>query len=133
MLLHVTSLYAAALGALLLYLSINVIKARRAARVSVGDGGDDALLRAIRAQGNFAEYTPLGLILIALIEANGFPVWVVHGLGALLVLGRGLHAVGLAPGDKRMKFRVRGMEMTFAVIALGVLINLGGFVWALVR
>ena len=129
MLLHATSLYAAVLGALLIFLSVKVIKARRGARVSVGDGGDDALLRAIRTQGNFAEYTPLALILIALIEVNGISVWIVHGLGALLVVGRGLHAMGLTPGDARMKYRVRGMQLTFGVIALGAAVNLGGFVW----
>ena len=133
MLLHATSLYAALLGGLLIYLSINVIKARRSARVSVGDGGDDALLRAIRTQGNFAEYTPLALILIAAIEVNGLSVWVVHGLGAALVAGRGLHAFGLAPGDGKMPLRVRGMQITFAVIALAVVINLGGFVWGFLK
>ncbi len=133
MLLHATSLYAAILGGLLLYLSIKVIKARRAARVSVGDGGDEALLRAIRTQGNFVEYTPLCLILIGLVEANGLSVWLVHGLGVLLVAGRGLHALGLAPGDGKMPFRVRGMQLTFLAIALAVAANLGGFVWGFVN
>ncbi len=133
MTLHATSLYAALLGALLIYLSINVIKARRNARVSVGDGGDDALLRAIRTQGNFVEYTPLTVILIALIEGNGLPVWLVHGLGVLLVAGRCLHAFGLAPGDGKMALRVRGMQLTFLVIALAATINLGWFVWGFLK
>lgn len=133
MTLHATSLYAALLGALLLYLSINVIKARRNARVSVGDGGDDALLRAIRTQGNFIEYAPVSLLLIAMIEANGFPVWLVHGLGILLVAGRGLHSFGLAVGDGKMPLRVRGMQITFLVIAIAVVVNLGGFVWGFLK
>lgn len=131
--LHATSLYAGLLGCLLLYLSVNVIKRRRSAKVSVGDGGDDALLRAIRSQGNFTEYAPVALILIGLIEINGFPLWMVHGLGVVLVVGRGLHAMGLPLGDKDMRYRVLGMQLTFAVIALGAVINLAGFVWGFVR
>jgi len=133
MILNATSLYAALLAGLLLYLSLNVIKQRKSARISVGDGGDDALLRAIRVQGNFVEYTPIALILVGLIEFNGFPAWVVHGLGVALVLGRGLHAMGLPLGDKDMRFRIFGMQLTFAVIALGAAINLGGVVWGFVR
>ncbi len=130
--LHATSLYAGLLACLLLYLSVNVIKRRRTAKVSVGDGGDDALLRAIRSQGNFTEYAPVALILIGLIEFNGFAAWVVHGLGIGLVLGRGLHAMGLPLGDKDMRYRVLGMQLTFAVIALGAVINIAGFIWGFV-
>ena len=49
------------------------------------------------------------------------------------MLGRGLHAMGLPLGDKDMRFRVFGMQLTFAVIALGAAINLGGAVWGFVR
>ena len=133
MILHATAFYAALLALLLIYLSINVIKRRKSARVSVGDGGDDALLRAMRTHGNFCEYVPIALILIALTEANGFPAWLVHPLGVLLVAGRGLHAFGLAPGDGNMKQRVLGMQLTFAVIATAAAVNLGGFVWGLVQ
>ena len=133
MALHATALYAGLLAFLLIYLSINVIKRRRNAKVSVGDGGDDALLRAMRTHGNFCEYTPIALILIALVELTGFPAWLVHVLGVALLAGRGLHAFGLAPGDGNMRQRVLGMQLTFAVIATAALFNLGGFVWGLVQ
>ncbi|MGZ9080482.1 MAG: MAPEG family protein, partial [Burkholderiales bacterium] len=58
----VTPLYAALLGLWLLVLSLRVVQQRRAARVSLGDGGNTALQRAIRAQGNFVEYVPLALL-----------------------------------------------------------------------
>ena len=57
MILNATSLYAALLAGLLLYLSLNVIKRRKSARISVGDGGDDALLRAIRVAGQLSRNT----------------------------------------------------------------------------
>jgi uncharacterized membrane protein YecN with MAPEG domain len=35
-----------------------------------GDGGDPEMSQAIRAHGNFAEYVPLGLILLGLVRAG---------------------------------------------------------------
>ena len=46
-----------ALSAFILYrISINVIVERRKNKVSLGDDGNRALMRRIRAQGNFIEY-----------------------------------------------------------------------------
>ena len=95
MFLPATSLYAGLLGLMLVLLSALVIRVRIRARVSLGDGGDDALVRAIRAQANFAEYTPMALVLIALAEIQGAPGWVIHLLGLTLLAGRVAHAVGL--------------------------------------
>jgi len=61
----VTPVYAAILVALFLSLSVRVIGLRRRLKVAVGDGGSEPLLRAIRAQANFAEYVPFSLLLIA--------------------------------------------------------------------
>jgi uncharacterized membrane protein YecN with MAPEG domain len=77
--------YAAVLALFYVYLSVRTIGFRRKAKVSVGDGGDDGLLRAIRVHANFAEYVPIALILIALIESQDGPASLVHGLGALLI------------------------------------------------
>ena len=85
--LHATALYAGILALLLMYLSFGVIKLRKSARISIGDGGDEALRRAMRVQANCAEYVPISLILIGLIEANGLPFWLVHALGIVLVAG----------------------------------------------
>ncbi len=35
-----------------------------------GDAGDAELIQAVRAHGNFSEYVPLGLILLALVRAG---------------------------------------------------------------
>lgn len=67
----VTPLYAAALTALFISLSLRVIALRRSGRVSLGDAGDPALLARIRAQGNCAEYAPLGIVLLLLAELAG--------------------------------------------------------------
>ena len=60
----VTPLYAALLALWFVVLSLHVIRCRREARVSLGDGGNGRLQRAIRAQANFAEYVPLALVLL---------------------------------------------------------------------
>ena len=36
-------------------------------KIGIGDGGDKALARKIRVHGNFVEYVPLGLLLMALL------------------------------------------------------------------
>ena len=67
----VTGLYAAPLAGLVIVLSARVIIYRRGKAISLGDGGDAVLLARMRAQGNFAEYAPFGLILMLIAEIQG--------------------------------------------------------------
>lgn len=63
--------------------------------VVFGDGNDETLRRRNRAFGNFIEYVPMCLIMLALIEiagANEIFLWLV---GSLLVVGRIIHALGM--------------------------------------
>jgi uncharacterized membrane protein YecN with MAPEG domain len=66
----VTSIITAILTAIFIKLSFAVIGLRRKNKVGLGSGGHDDLERAIRAQGNFAEYVPFGILLIACLELN---------------------------------------------------------------
>ena len=75
------SLYAALLGLLFIFLSIRVIQVRRALLVPLGDDGDERLLRVRSVHANFAQYTPFCIVLIALIEIQGGPLLLIHGLG----------------------------------------------------
>ena len=52
------------LGLLYMTLTAQVVRQRQKHNVSLGDGGVEAVQIAIRAHGNFAEYTPLALILL---------------------------------------------------------------------
>jgi len=117
--LPVTALYAALLAFLLLWLSIQVIKERRRSRVSLGAGEDAALLQATRAHGNFAEYVPICLIMLALLEGLGVSVWALHALGAGLLAGRLAHGIGLLHQPHKLLLRQIGMALTFAVLGLG--------------
>lgn len=122
-----TAFYASLLSILLVVLGVRIIKLRRKLKVSTGNGGNDSLQLAIRTHANFIEYTPIALILLACIEFNGFaPVWCVHMVGLLLLVGRFAHAYGLS--NNVMKFRVKGMQLTFASIVFASAINVVGVV-----
>ncbi len=125
MTLSITPLYAGLVGLLFVYLSVQVIQGRFRAKVSVGDGDDKALRKRIRVQGNCAEYAPIGLLLLAMAEIQGAPVWVVHLLGLMLLVGRILHAVGLGLTPQNILMRQSGMALTLLMLILAALANVG--------
>ena len=95
MLLPATLTAAAACALVNIWLSIRIGRVRTAQKISIGDGGHDLLSRRMRAQLNFAENTPLVLILIAGIELAGKGgAWLLP-LGGLYALGRVAHGVGM--------------------------------------
>lgn len=115
----ITALYAGPLALLAIVLAFNVSKMRVKHKVGMGDGGVPELIQAMRVQGNFTEYAPLGLMLILLVELLAFPAFAVHGLGLALVLGRLAHAIGFARNPGRSLGRFLGMILTWGVLALG--------------
>ena len=118
MTIHNTILYAALLAALFLVLTFRTIHFRRGLRVALGDGGSNALQRAIRAHANFAEYVPIAILLLALVEATGGSVVLMHALGGALLLGRLLHALGISRVREPLPLRMVGMVLTTGVIAV---------------
>ncbi len=121
---NATPLWAALLALLYLWLAAQVIRARYRTRTALGSGGDPGLERAIRAHANFAEYVPLALVLLALAELQGAATWLLHGLGAALLVGRALHGFGISRTDEVLLFRSSGMALTFAVLVTGAFLNL---------
>ncbi len=119
--LEITALYAALLGLLFILLSARVSKYRLRGHVSLGDGNVAELGQAIRAHGNFAEYVPLALILIALLEALGAAAAIVHTLGAMLLLGRILHAWGMSQPNAVHNARKFGIVLTWLSIAVAAI------------
>lgn len=115
MLITVTAFYAGLLSLLLLFLSARILGLRRRLRVSLGDGGDESLRRAIRMHGNAVETIPIGLLLLLLIEMMGYSIYILNGVGLCLLLGRLLHPYGLA-GAGHMWARVSGMVLTWIAL-----------------
>ena len=84
----VTSIIASLLTIIFVKLSFAVIGLRRKNKVGLGSGGHEDLERAIRTQGNFAEYAPFGIILVACLELNGAPWCLVAIPGIVLIILR---------------------------------------------
>ncbi len=124
-LLTITPVYAAILGLMFIYLSIRVIKQRRSAKVSIGDGDNPALRKAIAVHNNFSQYVPLTLLLIAFVELNHTSAIITHGLCACLLIARVAHAYGLAQPVQIMKLRQLGALLTFGVIGFAAFYLLG--------
>lgn len=124
-----TSIIAAILTIIFVKLSFAVIGLRRKNKVGLGSGGYDDLERAIRAQGNFAEYVPIGLILIACLELNGAPWWLVISPGITLIIGRLIHAKGINEPPPNFSSRVLGMKFTFGTLITLATLNLGWALW----
>lgn len=115
--LPMTALYAGMLGLILVALSFMVIRQRLRAKVELFDGGDPQLGRAIRVQGNFTEYLPLALILMAAVEINGAPDLYLHIGGSVLLVARLFHAYGLTKSSGPSAGRFIGTIGTFIFIA----------------
>ena len=127
-----TSIIAAILTIIFVKLSFAVIDLRRKNKVGLGSGGYDDLERAIRAQGNFAEYVPIGLILIACLELNGAPWWLVILPGIALIIGRLIHAKGINEPPPNFSSRVLGMKFTFGTLITLAILNVGWPLYSLV-
>lgn len=129
----VTPLYAGLLVLLFLVLSLRVIRARSAG-IWLGDGGDKNLLRVIRGHANFAEYVPLALVLMAILESSRFSIYLLHALGIVLVVARVLHGYALS-FTPHFKFgRYWGAALTFVVLLVEAVLCLyqayrGHMVW----
>ena len=117
----ITALYAGPLALLLIVLSARVITYRRANRIGLGDSGDNSLLKRMRAQANCAEYAPIGIVMMLLVELQNAPAPLVHLIGALLLVGRLMHAYGFSSSPPKMNLRVGGMVLTFISLALSAL------------
>ena len=95
MALPITAIYAGLLGLIALVLGIGSGRLRAKTGVSLGDGGNPEQLLATRRHANFAEWVPMALILLLVLELNGAPGVAIHTMGAALVLARIAHPLGL--------------------------------------
>ncbi|MDH4023620.1 MAG: MAPEG family protein [Gammaproteobacteria bacterium] len=121
---QITAIYASVLAIVFIALSYRVAQRRMRFQVGLGTGENRELERAIRIHGNFAEYVPLALLLLALYESGGGPGWAVHTAGAALLVARALHAVGLTQSSGRSTGRFTGILSTWLVILGLALANL---------
>ncbi len=120
----ITALYAAICGLLLVFMAVRVSYTRGKQKVDLGDGGKEAMLRAIRIHGNAAEYIPISLILLFFLEMQGSTHWFLHVCGITLVISRLLHMQGLMQAAALTPGRLAGTGIGWALIVVMSLDNL---------
>jgi uncharacterized protein len=115
----ITMLYAGLLSLWFVVLSAKVIQGRSGpGGIGLGDGGDAKMLRVIRGHANFAEYVPLILLMIGMLEYSGASRWLVHVLGATLLVARLLHGYALSFTDKNVFGRFWGAALTLLLLVV---------------
>ena len=123
--LPVTLTIAAGAAFVNIWLMVRCGQARTKESVSVGDGGNEFVIRRMRAHANFVESAPFVLILIAALELTaGTNNWL-WSLGILYIVGRLAHGLGM-DGGSLGKGRMVGTLITFVTL-------LGLASWALWR
>lgn len=130
MMLPTTLSLAAAAALINIWLATRCGRVRSAEKVSIGSGGSDLLERRMRAQLNFVENTPWVLFLVAGIELAGKGGQWLAVVGAIYMLGRIGHALGM-DGTGMEKGRGIGIVVTLltqlGLAIVAVLILLGQF------
>ena len=106
---------------LYLLLSVNAAMTRRRSGLAIGEKDNENLARAVRAHGNFSEYTPLFLISFVLLESVQASSNYLILVGLFFLLGRIFHAYSMF--SKKELFRALGMILTFGTY-LANIINL---------
>jgi hypothetical protein len=122
----VTPFYAGLLALWFFVLSARVMQ-RRQGGIWLGDGGDPRMLRVIRGHANFAEYVPLILLLMALLELGRTSIYVLHALGIALLVARLLHgyALGFTDFFKFGRFVGAGLTMIVLLVAAALCVLQG--------
>jgi uncharacterized membrane protein YecN with MAPEG domain len=123
----ITPLYVALAAIILLVLTFRVIRLRRRLEIGLGTGGDAEMEKAVRGHGNFTEYAPIGLIVLASAELSGAAGAWVHAIGILLIGGRLLHAWGLSQSRGYSIGRSTGIVLTVTALLAGIGVNLTRF------
>lgn len=105
---QVTALYAAILAIAAIILSTMVSVQRGRTGIAILHGDNTGLAVWIRRHGNFVENVPFALLLMALAEARGMPAHWAHIAGAILIIARILHVMGLNAEKPADPLRVAG-------------------------
>jgi uncharacterized protein len=124
-----TSLIAGVLTLLQVPLTVFVGYYRQKSGIFFSHGDNQTLLLRMRAHGNYIETVPICLIAIGLAEMSGAPGWLLLAGGALLIVGRLFHFVGVVRTGQGMG-RAIGMIATLSVMVVFGVYGVGVFLAA---
>ena len=121
MILPITLTVAGAAALINIWLMIRVGQVRTSEKVSIGDGGNENVIRRMRAHSNYIESAPFVVLLVAAIElaspTSPTWLWIISGL---YLLGRVAHGIGM-DGGKFGKGRMIGTIVTMlTLLGLGI-------------
>ena len=111
--LAITALYTSILALIMIVLAYNTSARRKEAKINLGTGNDGVMERRSRAFGNFTEFVPMVILLMAMIEVQGYGADYVHILGIITVIARVLHALGMTNSIKIINGRFVGALLTY--------------------
>ncbi|HEX8937162.1 MAG TPA: MAPEG family protein [Sphingomicrobium sp.] len=103
-----------------IWLGSRIAKLRHRFKVSVGDGGQEPLLRRMRAQANFIENAPFFLILVASLELSGANRAGLGVIAAIFTLARIAHAIGMDGGSLAIWRRIGILISSIAIVLLAI-------------
>ena len=121
MILPISLTVAGAAALINIWLMIRVTQVRTSEKISIGDGGNEKVIRRTRAHSNYIESAPFVLILVAAIElasaTSPIRLWIISGI---YLLGRVAHGVGM-DGGKFGNGRMIGTIITLlTLLGLGI-------------
>lgn len=121
--LPVTLLAAGVLVLWYAFTSLSVSLRRAKDQVTLGEGGDgSAVQRVVRVHGNTAEYLPLFIVLLGLLEFHGLQPLILYVLAGIFLLGRILHRSSIL--HTRLAQRIWGMQFTLWPLIIAAFILL---------
>lgn len=114
--------YVAVNALIMLVLGILVTRARMKTQTPIGDGGIPEMAGPLRAHANNTEYVPMALLMmwVLCLPAISGSIWLIHGMGASLTIGRILHAYGLSRSIGPSQARLIGMALTWISYIIGI-------------
>jgi uncharacterized protein len=119
---RITGLYAAIAALMIVFFAVRVTLRRRTLKVGIGNGGDAILAQRVRVHANAAEYLPIALLLLLILELNQTQPLLLHVFGCLLILGRLFHAYGLSTSAGVTPGRGIGIALTWGTMAVMALL-----------
>ena len=93
--LPVTAFVTAVCAMMLLITAIDTVRQRLRVGAAFGDNADQKLISANRSHGNLAEHAPIVILLLAGLELSRAHHIALMIIGALFLVGRVVHIIGL--------------------------------------
>jgi uncharacterized protein len=117
---HAFGFYAALNALVMLILGVLVVRARVVTQTDIGDGGKPEMAGPLRAHGNNSEWTPMALLLLWVLCPLGGSIWLIHGIGVPLTLGRIAHGIALSRNTGPSPLRFIGIVLTWIAYIVGI-------------